>query len=256
MAEGDKATVGVKLNFERPPSNEPSNKDSRSPLRTLDNAAPATEPKSASGANRRVSDGPSEGVAASTRDPTAAPTAEGSPVSASVGDAHFMTPAHALRARDEDATPEDTPATVRRLARSFRCTRCHDFQNSHPKPPAGRGAPSRIPRGDRPKPRDPNATLITPRPSPRPAGARPQRRPRAPARRRSRRGSRGALKPGHALIRREGGVVGSPEDAGFRPVRGQVEPVRGQTRPNPDGARGDGRRSREGGGVRVGTPRG
>ena len=144
MAEGDKATVGVKLNFERPPSNEPSNKDSRSPLRTLDNAAPATEPKSASGANRRVSDGPSEGVAASTRDPAAAPTAEGSPVSASVGDAHFMTPAHALRARDEDATPEDTPATVRRLA----------VHPMHPVPrfskistQTPRGAPLRASRG-------------------------------------------------------------------------------------------------------------
>jgi hypothetical protein len=35
-------------------------------------------------------------------------------VSASVGDAHFMTPAHALRGpQDEDATPGDTPATVR-----------------------------------------------------------------------------------------------------------------------------------------------
>ena len=161
MAEGDKATVGVKLNFERPPSNEMSNKDSRSPLRTLDNAAPATEPKSASGANRRVSDGPSEGVAASTRDPAAAPTAEGSPVSASVGDAHFMTPAHALRARDEDATPEDTPATVRRLARSSDAPGATIFKNLNPNPP--RGAPSRFPRGDRPRPRDPNATL-TPRP--------------------------------------------------------------------------------------------
>ena len=160
MAEGDKATVGVKLNFERPPSNEPSNKDSRSPLRTLDNAAPATEPKSASGANRRVSDGPSEGVAASTRDPAAAPTAEGSPVSASVGDAHFMTPAHALRARDEDATPEDTPATVRRLARSSDAPGATIFKNLNPNPP--RGAPSSFPRGDRHRPRDPNATL-TPR---------------------------------------------------------------------------------------------
>ena len=200
MAEGDKATVGVKLNFERPPSNEPSNKDSRSPLRTLDNAAPATEPKSASGANRRVSDGPSEGVAASTRDPTAAPTAEGSPVSASVGDAHFMTPAHALRARDEDATPEDTPATVRRLARSFRCTRCHDFQKSQPKPPAGR--PFALPAGgSTPTPRLERDTNPA---SPRPAGARPPRRPRAPARRRFRRGSRGAGS-GH-VIRREGFV--------------------------------------------------
>ena len=160
MAEGDKATVGVKLNFERPPSNEPSNKDSRSPLRTLDNAAPATEPKSASGANRRVSDGPSEGVAASTRDPAAAPTAEGSPVSASVGDAHFMTPAHALRARDEDATPEDTPATVRRLARSSDAPGATIFKNLNPNPP--RGALSSFPRGDRHRPRDPNATL-TPR---------------------------------------------------------------------------------------------
>jgi len=112
MAEA--ATVGVKLNFERPAANEPSNKDSRSPLRTLLPSAPPTEPKSASGASRRVDaeGGPSEET--STRDPPVAATAEGSPVSASVGDAHFMTPAHALRGpQDEDATPGDTPATVR-----------------------------------------------------------------------------------------------------------------------------------------------
>ena len=112
MAEA--ATVGVKLNFERPAANEPSNKDSRSPLRTLLPSAPPTEPKSASGASRRVDadGGPSEET--STRDPPNAATAEGSPVSASVGDAHFMTPAHALRGpQDEDATPGDTPATVR-----------------------------------------------------------------------------------------------------------------------------------------------
>ena len=202
MAEGDKATVGVKLNFERPPSNEPSNKDSRSPLRTLDNAAPATEPKSASGANRRVSDGPSEGVAASTRDPAAAPTAEGSPVSASVGDAHFMTPAHALRARDEDATPEDTPATVRRLARSSDAPGATIFKKISTQTPHPAGRPFELPAG---------GSTLTPRPerdtnpaSPRPAGARPPRRPRAPARRRFRRGSRGAG-PGHVL-RREGFV--------------------------------------------------
>ena len=135
MAEA--ATVGVKLNFERPAANEPSNKDSRSPLRTLLPSAPPTEPKSASGASRRVDaeGGPSEET--STRDPPVAATAEGSPVSASVGDAHFMTPAHALRGpQDEDATPGDTPATVRAEHRPLKRGTPHRsvtaFQKSRP----------------------------------------------------------------------------------------------------------------------------
>ena len=189
MAEA--ATVGVKLNFERPAANEPSNKDSRSPLRTLLPSAPPTEPKSASGASRRVDaeGGPSEET--STRDPPVAATAEGSPVSASVGDAHFMTPAHALRGpQDEDATPGDTPATVRVEHRPLNRGTPHRsvtaFQKSRPESicpvplPGGRSAhPSTS--------LNPSPDAIS-HPSPiTPSGDRPPGRPRAPERRPNRR---------------------------------------------------------------------
>lgn len=189
MAEA--ATVGVKLNFERPAANEPSNKDSRSPLRTLLPSAPPTEPKSASGASRRVDaeGGPSEET--STRDPPVAATAEGSPVSASVGDAHFMTPAHALRGpQDEDATPGDTPATVRvehrPLNRGTPNRSVTAFQKSRPESicpvplPGGRSAhPSTS--------LNPSPDAIS-HPSPiTPSGDRPPGRPRAPERRPNRR---------------------------------------------------------------------
>ena len=189
MAEA--ATVGVKLNFERPAANEPSNKDSRSPLRTLLPSAPPTEPKSASGASRRVDaeGGPSEET--STRDPPVAATAEGSPVSASVGDAHFMTPAHALRGpQDEDATPGDTPATVRAkhrpLNRGTPNRSVTAFQKSRPESicpvplPGGRSAhPSTS--------LNPSPDAIS-HPSPiTPSGDRPPGRPRAPERRPNRR---------------------------------------------------------------------